>query len=140
MTYSMAMKSETKTIVSGLFGGALIMAALAAFAWWIFTYTDPGSGFLGPNSAWAPAAAIVGAVIGCVAGAVLGLFLSLRRRGPVFGTLAGAIAGLLVVVFLLFRSGMSTGETRIDLMFWAFVPIGALSGFLTSLIVSAVRK
>jgi hypothetical protein len=136
----MAMKTETKRVVFGLLSGTLIMAALSAFDWWIFTYTDPGSGFLGPNSAWAPAAAIVGGAIGILAGALLGLLLGLRPRGSLFGLLAGALDGLAVVVLLLFRSGMSTGETRIDLMFAAFVPIGAISGFLTSLIVSAITS
>ena len=116
------------------------MAALSAFAWWIFTYTEPGSGFLGPNSAWAPVAAIVGGGIGLIGGALLGLFLSFKRRGFIFGTLAGAIDGLAIIILILGRSGLSTGDTRTDLMFAAFVPIGAISGCLTSLIVSAITS
>ena len=140
MTYLTAMTTETKTIFAGLLSGALITAALSAFVWWIFTYTDPGSGFLGPNSAGAPVAAIVGAVIGLLGGAILGVVLSMMRRGSLFGTLAGAIAGLAIVVMILARDGLTTGDPRVDLMFWAFVPVGATSGFLTSLIVSAVAS
>jgi len=135
----MAMKIKTKTgaILLGGLIGALIMAAFSAFAWWIFVYTDPGSGFLGPNSNWAPLAAIGGGVFGFLAGAILGGFVSYMRRGPLFGTLAGAVIGLATLVILLARTGLSTGDTRTDLMFAAFVPIGAISGWLTSLFLPA---
>jgi ABC-type xylose transport system permease subunit len=136
----MAMKTRTKTsaILLGALIGALIMAAFSAFDWWIFVYTDPGSGFLGPNSNWAPVAAIVGGLFGLLAGAVLGAFLSYMRRGSLFGTLAGAVAGLAIVIIVLAREGLSTGDTRTDLMFAGFVPVGAISGFLTSRAVSAI--
>jgi hypothetical protein len=135
----MAMKTKTKTgaiLLGGLFG-ALIMAVFSAFDWWIFVYTDPGSGFLGPNSNFAPIAAIMGGVIGFLAGGVLGAFLTYMRRGPLFGTLAGAVAGVAAFVIILARSGLTTGDTRTDLMFAAFIPVGAISGWLTSRIISA---
>jgi hypothetical protein len=142
-TYSTVMKTtETKgiVIIVAMLSGALITAALAAFDFWIFTYTDDRSGFLGEYSAWALFAAMFGAVGGFIAGGLLGFFLSIRRRGPLFGALAGAIEGLVIAFLLILRMGGSTGDERGDLTLMAFVPIGALSGFLTSLIVSAMTS
>lgn len=138
----MVMTTKTKIIavVLGSLSGALITAAFYAFDWWIFTYTAPGGGFLGSNQDWAPLAAIFGGVFGFLAGLILGLFLSLMRRGPLFGALAGAIEGLAIILILLAPNGMTTGDTRGDLMFAAFVPVGAISGFLTSLVVPVVRS
>lgn len=135
----MMMKTEpkTKTVVLGLLSGSLITAALAAFDFWIFTYTDPRTGFLGAYSAWALFAAIVGAVGGSLAGGLLGLFLSFVRRGALFGALAGTIAGVAILLLVYVTHGSSSWETRENLAVAAFVPIGAISGFLTSLIVSA---
>lgn len=130
--------TKTVTVLVGSLSGALITAALAAFDLWIFTYTDTRSGFLGYYSAFAPLAAIIGAVGGFIAGALLGLFLSLKRCGSLLGTLAGAIVGLAILLLILVPEGLSAGDTRDDLMFAAFVPIGAISGFLTSLIVSTM--
>lgn len=142
MTYSMAMTTETKAILLGSFSGAVITSALYAFDWWIVLYTDSdsGGGFLGTSQDWAPLAAILGGALGCLVGAMLGFLLSLRTHTPLFAALAGALEGLAVIVILLAPKGFSTGNPRLDLMCAAFVPIGAISGFLTSLILSAVRK
>jgi hypothetical protein len=139
----MAMTTKTKLVVVllGSLSGALITAAFSAFIWWIVTYTDSGSGFLGPNSAWAPVAALVGGVIGFLMGALLGLVLSLmRRKSLLFGTLAGTIEGLAINLLLLGPKGLTTGDMRGDLMFAAFVPIGAISGLLTPLVISAITS
>ena len=117
-----------------MLSGALITAALAAFDLWIFTYTDLRTGFLGYYYNFAPFAAIVGGVGGLVAGALLGFFLSLMQRSPLFGALAGAIEGVAILFLFSLLEGTS-GDTRDVLMFAAFVPIGAISGFLTSLMV-----
>lgn len=132
-------KTETtsKTAVLGLLSGALITSALVAFDFWIFTYTDTRTGFLGYYSEWAPFVAMGGAVLGLIAGALLGIFLSFVRRGSLFGALVGAIAGLAGASLFFATQGSSGTETRDDLMIAAFVPIGAISGFLTALIVSA---
>jgi hypothetical protein len=134
----MAMTTETKTILLGSASGALIMGALLAFDWFVFLYTEESSGgFLGTSQDWAPLAALVGGVIGFVAGAVLGVVLSLRRRGAVFGAVVGALEGLAILVVLLAPKGFSVGDARGDLMLATFVPVGAISGWLTSLIISA---
>lgn len=135
----MTMKTETtsKTVVLGLLSGAVITSALIAFDFWIFTYTDTRSGFLGDYSAWAGFVAIAGAVLGLIAGALLGIFLSFVRRGSLFGALVGASAGIAGALLIFVTQGTTSVDTRDDLMIAAFVPIGAISGFLTSLIVSA---
>jgi hypothetical protein len=142
MIFWTAMTTESKTILLGSVGGALIMGTILAFVWWALLYTDAnsGGGFLGTSQDWAPIAAMVGGVIGLVTGAVLGFFLSLKGRGSLFGALAGALEGLAIVVILLAPKGFSLGDTRVDLMLAAFVPAGAVSGFLTSLMVSTARK
>jgi hypothetical protein len=127
-------KPKASVVVVGMLSGALITAALAAFDLWIFTYTDSRSGFLGYYSDFAPVAAIVGGVGGLVAGALLGFFLSVRQPSPLLGALAGAIEGVAILFFFSLLKGTS-GDTRDGLMFAALVPIGAISGFLTSLIV-----
>jgi len=116
------------------------MGALLAFVWWAFLYTDESSGFLGTSQDWAPLAGMFGGVIGLVAGFVLGFFLSLKLRSPLFGALAGALEGLAILVILMAPKGFSVGDLRGDLMLAAFIPVGAISGFLTSLIVTAVRN
>jgi len=137
---TMTTRPKTSGVVVGMLSGALITAAFYAFDWWIFVYTDPSSGFLGSSQDWAPIAAIFGGVLGLVAGFVLGLFLSLKRRGWLFGALAGAIESLAIILILLAPKGMSTGDTRGDLMLAALVPAGAISGLLTSLAVSAMTS
>lgn len=137
---AMTTRPKTTAVLLGSLGGALITGALWASDFWIFTYTDPSSGFLGSSQDWAPLAAIVGGVFGLVAGAILGFFLSLKRRGPLFGALAGAVEALAIIIILLARDGFSTGDTRGDLMFAALVPISAISGFLTSLVVAAITS
>ena len=129
-------KPKIKAVVVGVLSGALVAAALAACDFWIFTYTDSRTGFLGYYSNFAPIAAFIGGVCGLVAGALLGLFLGLMQRGPLFGTLAGAIEGLAILLVFFFPEG----DTRDNLMFGAVVPIGAISGLLTSLILAAMTS
>ncbi len=137
---TMETNPKTITIVLGMLSGALITAALAAFDFWIFAYTDQRSSFLGYYSTWAPFAALAGAVGGFIAGGLLGFFLSLKQRGSLFGAVAGAIEGLALILLLLLPEGMSSGDTRYNLTIAAFLPIGAISGFLTSLVVSATTS
>ena len=117
------------------------MGALLAFDWWAFLYTDESSGgFLGTSQDWAPLVGMVGGAIGLVMGFVLGFLLSLRPRGPVFGALLGALEGLGILVVLLAPHGFSVGDTRGDLMLATFVPVGAISGWLTSLVIARVTS
>lgn len=130
-------KPKLIAVFLGSLSGGLITATLAGVDLWTFVYMDPDSGFLGPNSDWAWIAAIVGAVCGFLAGALLGLFLSLMRRGRIFGILVGAGEGMAIILIVV-APEMTTGDLRGDLMLATFIPIGAFSGFLTSLSVSAI--
>ena len=141
-TYSMTMPTRSKKVRVGLcaLSGGLVTAAFAAFFCWIVLYTDPETGgFLGSPQDWAPIAAIVGAVCGFIAGAILGTLLSAPRRRPAFGALYGAIGGLGVSLFLM-NKGMPDWYSRQGFFVAAMVPLGALSGFVTSLIVSAITS
>jgi hypothetical protein len=136
----MTMATKSKKVRVGLcaLSGGLVTSAFAAFFCWIVLYTDPDTGgFLGTPQDWAPIAAIVGAVCGFIAGVVLGTILSAPRRGPAFGTLYGAIGGLGVSLFLM-NKGMPDWDSRQGFFVAAMVPLGALSGLVTSLIVSAI--
>ena len=133
-------RTRTVSVILGSVSGALINGVLWAFDWWIFTYTDQRTGFLGSYQSWAPLAAIFGAMFGAFAGAILGVFLSFVRRGPLFGALAGAVEGLAIILLLVGSNGITTGDTHDDLMFAALVPVGAISGSLTSLVVAAITS
>lgn len=117
------------------------MGALLALDWFLFLYTDESCEgcFLGTPQDWAPLAAMFGGAIGLVAGFVLGFLLSLNPRAPGVGALFGALEGLAIIVVLLAPNGFG-GDTRADLMLATFVPIGAITGWLTSLIISAIAS
>ena len=141
-TSSTTMATRSTKVRVGLcaLSGGLVTSAFAAFFCWIVLYTDPESGgFLGTPQDWAPIAAIVGAVCGFIAGVVLGTLLSAPRRKPAFGALYGAIGGLGVSLFLM-NKGMPDWDSREGFFVAAMVPLGALSGFVTSLIVSAITS
>ena len=136
------MKTKPKTIavVLGSLSGALITALFTAFDFWIFTYTDTRTGFLGYYYAWAWLAAIVGAVIGFVSGAVLGAFLSFMRQGPLLGAFAGTIGSVALLFFFLVTGHYPTGDERGDLTMLVLAPVGAVSGVLTSLVVAEITS
>ena len=134
----MSAKTKSITVVVGMLSGALITAALAAFDFWVLTYTDTRESFLHELAVWM--ATIAGAVMGFIYGAVLGIFLSFRRRGPLFGAVAGAIGSVAIILFLALRDIYPSGDERVDLTIHLFVPVGAISGFLTSLVVSRIRS
>ena len=135
---TMTGKRKLITVVFGTITCALITAALGAFDFWIFTYTESPNLFLYEYAVWL--ATIVGAVMGFISGAVLGLFLSFRRYSPLFGALAGTIGSIAILLFLAVSVKFPSGDNRVDLMIAVFVPIGAISGALTSLVVSQVRS
>ena len=137
---TMAIRSKKVRVGLCALSGGLVTSAFAAFFCWIVLYTDPETGgFLGSPQEWAPMAAIVGAVGGFIAGVVLGTLLSAPPRKPAFGALYGAIGGLGVSLFLM-NKGMPDWDSREGFFVAAMVPLGALSGFVTSLIVSAITS
>lgn len=127
-------------VLLGPLAGALITSVLAAFHFWIIVYTDPSTGFLGPSKAFAPVAAIVGGMCGLILGAVLGLFLTLKQRGPIFGAISGAILGFAMFLLAIALEGMPDWDSRGTVFITAFVPLVAISGFFTSLVVPVVRS
>ena len=137
----MPMTTKTKLIrvMLGALTGALITGAFAAFLCWIVVYTDPRSDFLGPTKNWAPVAAIVGGICGSIAGAGLGMFLSAVQHGPLFSALYGAIGGLAVSLLLMVQ-GIPDWDSREGFFVAALVPLGALSGFLTSPVISVITS
>ncbi|HET8782855.1 MAG TPA: hypothetical protein VFM63_10590 [Pyrinomonadaceae bacterium] len=129
-------KPKASVVLLGMLSGALITAALAAFDFWIFTYTDDPNAFLYEYAIWL--ATILGAVMGFICGAVLGLFLSFTRFGPLFGAVAGAFGSVAILMLLAIKGVYPSGDERVDLTLQLFVPIGAISGCLTSLVISAI--
>ena len=127
-------------VLLGPVAGALITAVFTAFQFWVVFYTDPSTGFLGAMKDLAPLAAIVGGICGLIAGAVLGLFLTLLQRGPVFGAVSGAIFGFAVALLIVALEGMPEWSIRGAGFIAAFVPIGAVSGLLTSLVVPVIAS
>jgi hypothetical protein len=135
-------KLKIVRIVLGCVSGAFITAVLAAFQFWIVIYTDPGTGgFLGTPQDWAPAAAIVAGVGGFIAGAVLGIFLTAVRRGAFFGALCGGIGGLAVVICIsVFGQTPPRWDTREGVLIGGLIPVGVLSGLVTSRVIRAITK
>ena len=123
----------------GPLAGALLTAVFVAFQFWVVAYTDPSTGYLGAMKDLAPLAAIVGGMCGLIAGAVLGLFLTLLQRGPVFGAVSGAVFGFAVLLLIVALEGMPW-NSRGAVFIAAFVPVGAVSGFLTSLVVPLIAS
>jgi hypothetical protein len=86
---------------------------------------------------WANLAAIVVGIAGLGDGVAVGLWLGLQHRGLIFGSLSGLVGGLVLSVLL------SNGTASPDVpnfispfLLAAFLPAGALSGFVTSLVLS----
>jgi hypothetical protein len=134
------MKNKPKaiTVVLGMLSGGLITAALGAFNFWIFTYTDDPNTFLYEYAVWL--ATILGAVMGFICGAVIGVFLSFTRFGPLFGAVAGAFGSVAILMLLAIKGVYPSGDERVDLTLQLLVPLGAVSGFLTSVVISAIRS
>jgi hypothetical protein len=113
---------------------------LAAFHFWIIVYMDPSTGFFGPAKDLAPVAGLVGGMCGLILGAALGLFLTLKQRGPIFGTVSGLILGFSLCLLAIALEGMPDWNSRGAVFITGFVPLGAISGFFTSLIVPVVKS
>jgi hypothetical protein len=125
--------------VIGTLGGASISAlCVASFSWIVIYNSDPGTGVEVPLPGWAYLAAVLGATTGFMIGLPLGLVISVLNRGWIAGTFLGLFAGLVLVVWLSQTSGHPDIIYPTIPLLISFLPAGALSGFLTSLVVSAV--
>lgn len=124
-----------RTFMGTVSGGVLSAGCFAILAWIVVYFSDPGTGTGSRNTAWAGGAAMMGAVVGFLMGLLLGFILGLLNGGLVIGTVCGFIEGMLLTALLL-----SNGQSHPDIFFpvaffVSFIPAGALSGFLTSLII-----
>jgi len=128
-------------IVIGTFGGAFISAVcVASFSWLVIYNSDPGTGVQVPLPGWAYLAGVLGTTTGFIIGLPLGLVISVLNRGWIAGTFFGLLAGLVLVVWLSQTSGHPDIIYPTVPLLFSFLPAGALSGFLTSLVVSAVSQ
>lgn len=123
-------------IFVGTVSGAIWAALLGASFLWVSAYTDSRSWYLGPIRNWAPAFALVGGLYGLGVGLALGLVLSLVNRGKWFGALLGTALGLIAIVWFGVVDGPPEWKMRSLIFLIALMPLGGLSGFLTSLSVA----
>ena len=128
-------------LATGTLTGGVISALCVAIGSWIVIFnSDPGFGVEGPNTGWAYLAAVIGAVMGFLVGLPLGLVITLVNEGKIVGTFFGILEGLILLIW-----GSQTGGhpdvvyPTVPLLI-SFLPAGAVSGFLTSLIVSRVLE
>ena len=127
-------------VLLGTLAGGLIAAAIAALHFWFTVYGYRNVGILGPPKAFAQTAAVIGGMCGFVVGTGLGLFLTVVQRGPGFGAVSGALYGLALVLLIVVLEGMPDLFSRESVFLSAFPPLGALSGFLTSLVAAVGNR
>ena len=128
-------------IVTGtLIGGFISAFCVASFSWVVIYNSDPGTGVEVPLPGWAYLAAVIGAVSGFMVGLPLGLVISLLNRGSILGTFFGLLAGLALIVWVSQTSGHPDFIYPTIPLLISFLPAGALSGFLTSVALSALSR
>lgn len=129
------MNTHTKILLRSALGaafGAISGAALLG----VPTYLSTETGFLGPTSAWAPLAAIVGCIWGLVPGALIGFFAAKFQTSKLAGTIVGASVGLCLLVGLLVDGLDPFLDREIFNTAIGGIPIGGAIG----LILSATNK
>ena len=131
--------SFAKIIVRSLLGavcGSISGAALLG----IPTYLSTETGFLGPESNWAPVAAIAGSVIGIVPGALIGFLVAKYQTNKVISLIAGAAVGVGILVALLVWAGDPFIDWEIfEAALWS-IPICAVIGLIISTTNKTVMK
>jgi hypothetical protein len=120
-----------KIIVRSLLGaacGAISGAAVLG----IPTYLSTETGFLGPESAWWPVAAIAGSVWGAVPGALIGFLVAKFQTTRLISLIIGAALGMSVLV-VLFVTGLDPFiDSEILYTGLAAIPIGAVIALIIS--------
>jgi hypothetical protein len=128
---------NTSRIVVGTLGGALLSAlCFASFSGIVILNSDPGFGVEGPRSEWAYFAAVIGGTMGLLLGLPLGFVIGLLNRGSILGTFFGLLAGLAALIWASQMGGHPDIVYPTIPVLISFLPAGALSGLLTSLLVS----
>ncbi len=125
-------------ILVTLVSGAIWTGFFGASILWLWAYTQPGSWYLGPISNLAPAFAMVGGIFGFAIGAALGLLIGVINRDKKFSAILGAGVGLIVIA--VFVTNGIRWDARWILTVMSFLPLGGLSGLLTSLCSSTVAS
>ena len=82
--------------------------------------------------------AYVGGLFGLGAGLALGLVIGQLNLGKVVAALLGAAVGLIAIIWFAVVDGPPEWDMRSFITVIAFLPLGALSGFLTSISVATV--
>ena len=129
-----------RLVTGTLTGGVISGLCVATVSWIVIFNSDPGFGVEGPHPAWAHLAAVIGALMGFFVGLPLRLVITLVNQGKIVGTFLGILEGLILLVW-----GSQTGGhpdivyPTVPLLI-SFLPAGAVSGFLTALIVSRVLE
>ena len=125
-----------RIVLGTLSGGVLSALCFASFSWLVILNSDPGFGVEGPHREWAYLAAVIGAGIGLFIGVPLGLMIGLLNRGSILGAFLGLLAGLASLVWASQTGGHPDIVYPTIPLLISFLPAGALSGLLTSLLVS----
>ena len=112
----------------GAVTGALSGAALLA----VPTYFSTKTGFLGPESAWWPLAAIVGGFWGAIAGAVIGFLVAMFEMKKFNGAIVGSAVGASIVVIVLLLGMDPFADSDIFINVLGSVPIGSVIGIIIS--------
>jgi len=96
------------------------------------TYFSTETGFLGPESAWWPLAAIAGCIWGIVPGALIGFLVAKFQTTRLISLIVGAAVGTGLLVGL-FLSGLDPLiDSEILHTGIAAIPIGAIIGLIVS--------
>lgn len=135
------MGAKMVRIVFGALSGGFVSAVCVATVSWIVIYhSDPGFGVEGPHPEWAWLAAMLGGVMGLVMGLPLGLVIGLLNRGLILSTFFGLLEGLALLGWAYQTGGHPDIIYPTIPLLVSFLPAGALSGFLTSVVVSALER
>jgi hypothetical protein len=123
-----------RTVMGTVSGGVVSACCFGILSWIVVYFSDPGTGITG-NRSWAGLAATMAAFLGILMGLLLGFILGLLNGGLVKGAVFGFIGGALLTAILL-GNGQSHPDIFFPIAFFvSFIPAGALSGLLTSLII-----
>lgn len=134
------MTKSFRILLGTLSGGFLSFLCVAGFSWIVIYNSDPGFGVEGPHPEWASMAAALGGVMGLFMGLLLGAVIGLLNRGLVLGIFFGLLGGLALIAWAWRTGGHPDIVYPTVPLLISFLPAGALSGFLTALVVSTLSR
>ena len=129
------MGTAAKIILRSALGavcGTISGAALLALP----TYFSTKTGFLGPESAWWPLAAIVGGFWGAIAGAVIGFLVSKFQTKKLMSAVIGTGVGMILVALWIIAERLHDWDLFINVL--GCVPIAAVIGVIVSATVKTI--